>query len=89
MDIIKKVREGSPNVIDMMRRNEVSLVINTPINKQARKDGYMIRRAAVDFKIPYITTIQAAIAAAKAIKSMKAGEMITKSINEYHREILN
>lgn len=88
MDIIKKVREGSPNVIDMMRRNEVSLVINTPINKQARKDGYRIRRAAVDFKIPYITTIQAAIAAARAIESMKAGEIITKSINEYHREIL-
>jgi len=88
MDIIKKVRDGSPNVIDMMRRNEVSLVINTPINKQARKDGYRIRRAAVDFKIPYITTIQAAMAAAKAIESMKAGEIITKSINEYHREIL-
>jgi carbamoyl-phosphate synthase large subunit len=89
MDIIKKVREGSPNVIDMMRRNEVSLVINTPINKQARKDGYRIRRAAVDFNIPYITTIQAAIAAARAIEAMKAGEIITKSINEYHEEILN
>ena len=89
MDIIKKVREGSPNVIDMMRRNEVSLVINTPITKQSRKDGYMIRRAAVDFKIPYITTIQAAIAAARAIEAMKAGEIVTKSINEYHRKVLN
>lgn len=89
MDIIKKVSDGSPNVIDMMRRNEVSLIINTPVSKQSRNDSYQIRRAAVDFKIPYITTIQAAIAAAKAIHSMKTGEIITKSINEYHNEICN
>lgn len=87
MDIIKKLSDGSPNVIDLMRRNEISLIINTPFNKQSRNDGYQIRRAAVDFKIPYITTIQAAIAAAKAIKSMKTGKMVTKSINEYHYEI--
>ena len=87
MGIVKKVHDGSPNVIDMMRRDEVALVINTPTNKLSRKDGSRIRRAAVDFKVPYITTIQAAIAASHAITSMKSGESTVKSINEYHKEM--
>jgi carbamoyl-phosphate synthase large subunit len=88
MDIVKKVHEGSPNVIDMMRRDEVGLIINTPTSKESRRDGSRIRRAAVDFKVPYITTIQAALAAADAIETMKKGQELTiKSINEYHREM--
>jgi carbamoyl-phosphate synthase large subunit len=87
MGIVKKVHDGSPNVIDMMRRYEVALVINTPEDKLSREDGSRIRRAAVDFKVPYITTIQAAIAASNAIVSMKQGEGEVKSINEYHREM--
>jgi carbamoyl-phosphate synthase large subunit len=88
MDTVMKVHEGSPNVIDMMRRDEVDLIINTPTSKESRKDGSRIRRAAVDFKVPYITTIQAALAAADAIETMKKGKDLTiKSINEYHREM--
>jgi carbamoyl-phosphate synthase large subunit len=87
MGIVKKVHDGSPNVIDMMRRYEVALVINTPEDKLSREDGSRIRRAAVDFKVPYITTIQAAIAASNAIVSMKQGEGEVKSINEYHRDM--
>ncbi|MHC1576414.1 MAG: carbamoyl-phosphate synthase large subunit [Methanosarcinaceae archaeon] len=87
METIKKVHEGSPNAIDMMRRGEVALIINTPTSKQSREDGFQIRRAAVDFRVPYITTIQAAIASADAIVSMKKGELTTKSINEYHKDI--
>ncbi|TGC09500.1 carbamoyl-phosphate synthase large subunit [Methanolobus halotolerans] len=89
MGIVKKVHDGSPNVIDMMRRYEVALVINTPNDKLSREDSSRIRRAAVDFKVPYITTIQAAIAASNAIVSMKKGEGTVKSINEYHREIIS
>ncbi|WP_292471550.1 carbamoyl-phosphate synthase large subunit [Methanolobus sp.] len=88
MGIVKKVHDGSPNVIDMMRRYEVELVINTPNDKLSREDSSRIRRAAVDFKVPYITTIQAAVAASNAIVSMKQGEGEVKSINEYHREIV-
>ena len=88
METIKKVHDGSPNVIDMLRRNEVSLIINTPTSKQARKDGYQIRRAAVDFRVPYITTVQAAIAAAEAMDAMKNGDIIIKSVNDYNREVL-
>ena len=88
IEIVNKVHEGSPNVIDMMRRDDVALIINTPTSKQGRKDGFRIRRAAVDFKVPYITTIQAALAAADAIESMKTDQITIKSINEYHKEVL-
>jgi carbamoyl-phosphate synthase large subunit len=84
IDIIKKVSEGSPNVVDLIHNKKVDLIINTPTSKQAVKDGFQIRRAAVDFSVPYITTIQAALAAADAIEAMNKGEITIKSIGEYH-----
>ena len=85
--VIKKVHDGSPNVIELMRTNDVGLIINTPTGKMTRKDGRRIRRAAVDYSIPYITTIQAALAAADAIEAMSKGELTIKSIGEYHAEM--
>ena len=85
--VINKVHEGSPNVIDMMRTDEVGLIINTPTGKMTHKDGWRIRRAAVDYEIPYITTIQAAMAASDAIEAMNRGELTIKSIGEYHSEM--
>jgi len=84
IDVIKKVSEGSPNVVDLIHNNKVDLIINTPTSKQAVKDGFQIRRAAVDFNVPYITTIQAALAAADAIEAMNNGEITIKSLGEYH-----
>jgi len=84
---IKKVHDGSPNVIDLMRKDDVGLVINTPTSKISYKDGRSIRRAAVDYAVPYITTIQAAMAAADAIEAMGRGELVIKSIGEYHLEM--
>ncbi|MBP2029602.1 carbamoyl-phosphate synthase large subunit [Methanohalophilus levihalophilus] len=88
MEAVQKVHEGSPNVIDMLRRGDVALIINTPTSRQSRRDGYHIRRAAVDYQVPYITTIQAAKAAVEAISSMKSDKVTIKSINEYHEEVL-
>ncbi len=84
MEVINKVSEGTPNVVDLIHKKEVDLIINTPRSKQTVKDGYHIRRAAVDFSVPYITTIQAALAAADAIEAMKNGEITIKSLSEYH-----
>jgi carbamoyl-phosphate synthase large subunit len=81
--LISKVHEGSPNVIDLMRRGKVGLIINTPTSKMARKDGSRIRRAAVDFEVPYVTTIQAARASADAIGAMGGNKMSIRSLNEY------
>jgi carbamoyl-phosphate synthase large subunit len=87
MDIILKVHEGTPNVIDRVRKNEVNLIINTPTEKtKARRDGSKIRRAAVDYGIPYITTLQSAKLAGKAIVGAKENKATIKSIQEYIRD---
>jgi carbamoyl-phosphate synthase large subunit len=84
IEVINKVSEGSPNVVDLIHNKKVDLIINTPTSKQAVKDGFQIRRAAVDFSVPYITTIQSALAAADAIEAMNKGEITIKSLGEYH-----
>ena len=88
--IVKKVSEGRPNVVDLIINKEVDLIINTPTGgKKQYSDGYKIRRAAVDFKIPYITTITAAKAAVLAIKSIKKNNNISvKSLEEYYSKRL-
>jgi carbamoyl-phosphate synthase large subunit len=81
--LVRKVQEGSPNVIDMMRHGEIRLIINTPTDRQSRQDHYQIMRAAVDYSIPYITTIQAARAAALAIDAFKRKKMTLEPIGHY------
>lgn len=84
---VNKIFNGSPNVLDYMKRGEVKLIINTPTTKQSVKDGFQIRRSAVDYHVPYITTIQAAQAAADAIHKAKKNQITIKSLNEYHKEV--
>jgi carbamoyl-phosphate synthase large subunit len=84
---VNKIFNGSPNVLDYMKRGEVKLIINTPTTTQSVKDGYQIRRSAVDYHVPYITTIQAAQAAADAIRKAKKNQITIKSLNEYHKEV--
>jgi carbamoyl-phosphate synthase large subunit len=81
--LVRKVQEGSPNVLDMMRHGEIRLIINTPQDKKSREDHYQIMRAAVDFQIPYITTLQAARAAALAIDAVKREKVTLEPISHY------
>ena len=83
---IKKIPEGSPNVVDRIESGGVSLVINTPTGSGARADGYEIRRAAVARGIPCITTMSGASAALRAIVAMLRGEGGVRSLQELHRE---
>ena len=73
----------SPNVLDMMHHGEIRLIINTPQDGQSLQDHYQIMRAAVDFGIPYITTLQAARAAALAIDAIKREKMTLEPISHY------
>ncbi|MBA2637118.1 MAG: carbamoyl-phosphate synthase large subunit, partial [Solirubrobacterales bacterium] len=66
-EVLKKIGEGSPNVVDWIERGDVDLVINTPTGSGARTDGWEIRRAAVGRGIPCITTVSGGVAAARAI----------------------
>jgi carbamoyl-phosphate synthase large subunit len=84
---VKKVSEGSPNVLDLMMERSVDLIITTPTEgKVPYSDGFYIRRYAVDLSVPYITTITGATAAAHAIESIKSGEISIRSLDEYHKD---
>ncbi len=76
-----------PDALGLMRAGEIKLVINTPtVSSGARRDGYMMRRLAIDLGIPFITTIQGAKAAADAIEAVKRAELSVRSLQEYAKE---
>jgi len=81
--LVRKVQEGSPNVIDLLRRGEIRMIINTPTDKQSRQDHYQIMRVAVDYGVPYITTIQAARAAGLAIEAIKKEHITIEPLSHY------
>ncbi len=84
-NLVRKVQEGSPNVIDLLRQGEIRLIINTPSDKQSRQDHYQIMRAAVDYGVPYITTVQAARAAALAIEAIQKEQITIEPLSHYHQ----
>jgi carbamoyl-phosphate synthase large subunit len=81
---VLKEYEGRPNVIDHLKNNEIQMVINTSEGKISQEESYNIRRYAIVSGIPYFTTVQGAIAAESAIKSMSNGELDVKPIQEYY-----
>ena len=86
-ELINKMHEGRPNIIDAIKNNEIQLVINTPSGKLSKHDDSYIRKAAIKFKIPYITTLSAASAVAKGIRSFRKGHGRVKSVQSYHKDI--
>jgi carbamoyl-phosphate synthase large subunit len=79
----------SPDALGLMRRGQIQLVINTPTNSSgARRDGYMMRRLAVDLNIPFIPTIQAAVAAAQAIEELRQGDLEVRSLQSYGSAVI-
>ena len=76
---VKKVREGRPNIVDMIKNREIHLVINTTSSKRAVSESYSIRRTALTFDIPYTTTVAGAKATALAIKAMIEGKLDVKT----------
>ncbi|WNZ28489.1 MAG: carbamoyl-phosphate synthase large subunit [Candidatus Bathyarchaeota archaeon] len=81
---ILKEHEGRPNITDAIKNKEIQLVINTPSGKLSEHDDSYIRKAAIKYKVPYITTLTAAIAAAKGITAYCLGKSVVKSIQQYH-----
>jgi carbamoyl-phosphate synthase large subunit len=81
---INKVSIGRPHVIDAIKNNEIQLIVNTGSGDETRRDGYLIRRAALKFSIPYATTIAGAMAICKGITALKRNELTVKPIQEYH-----
>ena len=82
---INKVLEGRPHIVDAMANGEVQLVFNTTEGQSALSDSKSIRRAALMAKIPYYTTLPAAIAASEAIAAVKHGDLSVKPLQDYFK----
>jgi len=85
---VLKVHQGRPNIVDAIKNNEIQLIINTPIGKRSQYDDSYIRKAAIKYKIPYITTATAAAATAKGIAARQTNQYIVKSLQNYHADIV-
>ncbi len=79
---VKKIAEGSPNLIDYLKNGEVSLIVNTPSGKGARTDEGRIRAAAVQNGVPCITTMAAAMAALKAMHALRTEELGVEALQD-------
>jgi carbamoyl-phosphate synthase large subunit len=86
-DPIRKLGYGRPDIVDEIKNGNIQLVINTPSGKESKDDDSYIRKAAVNYKVPYLTTIAAALAAAKGIQARRDDDPRPKSLQEYHADI--
>ena len=86
-ELVLKIHEGRPNILDAIANGEIHLVINTPSGKESATDDSYIRKAAIKHKVPYITTTAAAIASAKGIAAYRKARGEVKSLQEYHKDI--
>ncbi len=86
-DSVHKLGHGRPDIIDEIKNGAVQLVINTPGGQSAKEDDSYIRKAAINYKIPYITTTAAALSAARGIAARRNGRYEVKSLQSYHEDI--
>lgn len=84
---ILKLQEGRPNIVDGIKNNEIQLVVNTPSGKLSKYDDSYIRKNAIKYKVPYITTLSAALAAVRGIAANRRGHGTVRSLQSYHEEI--
>ena len=85
---IKKIHEGRPNIVDAIKNKNIHLIINTPVGRDSKYDDSYIRIMAIQYKVPYITSIAAAQASIEGTEAVKKENILPKCLQEYHRERL-
>ncbi|MBA4391186.1 MAG: carbamoyl phosphate synthase large subunit [Syntrophus sp. (in: bacteria)] len=85
VQFVNKVSEGRPHIVDMIKNGEIHFIINTPSGVNPKADGLLIRSGAVQYKIPYTTTLSGAQAVVNAIEIMKKGDLKVKALQDYYR----
>jgi carbamoyl-phosphate synthase large subunit len=83
VELVLKLHEGRPHVIDAIKNKKIQLIINTPTGEEAQTDARLIRRTGLTYKIPIITTIAGAKATVAAIRSLQNTTLDVKIIQEY------
>jgi carbamoyl-phosphate synthase large subunit len=84
VELVLKVHEGRPNVADIIKNQQIGLIINTPSGEEAQADGRLIRRTALTYKIPIVTTIAGARATAAGIRALQSQPLDVRAIQDYH-----
>ena len=85
--LVSKLGFGRPDLVDAVKTGKIHLLINTPSGRKSSEDSSDIRKAVIRYKIPYITTTAAAVAAAKGIAARREGDSKVRSLQEYHANI--
>jgi carbamoyl-phosphate synthase large subunit len=85
VEVINKVAEGRPHIVDLIKNKEIVFVINTVSGAQAQKDSLSIRRSALQYGVPYTTTVSGARAVVTAIEQLRKKHINIRSIQEYHK----
>ena len=83
VELILKLHEGRPHVVDSIKNHQIQLIINTPTGEESQTDAQLIRRMALDYKLPIITTIAGAKATVAAIRSLQSEPLEVKALQEY------
>jgi len=84
IDLVFKLHEGRPHVLDAIKNGQIQLIINTPSSEEnAQSDGKSIRRSALMYKIPIVTTIAGAKATAAAIASIQTKPLSVRALQDY------
>ena len=83
VEVVLKLHEGRPHVIDWIKNKQIQFIINTPSGEDSHADGRRIRRTALDYKLPIITTIAGAKATVAAIRSLQTEPLEVKALQDY------
>jgi carbamoyl-phosphate synthase large subunit len=86
-EVINKLKEGRPNVVDLIKNKEISFIINTIESASAQADSFYIRQSALQYRVSYTTTMSGARAVANAVDRLKKTQLSVKSLQEYHAGI--
>ncbi|MDT4954803.1 MAG: carbamoyl-phosphate synthase large subunit [Acidobacteriota bacterium] len=90
VESVFKVNEGRPNIVDHIKRGEIAIIINTPLGRTSHFDEQAIRRAALQYNVPCVTTMTGAQAIVEAIGARQSGKEISVySLQELHSEMMN
>jgi len=85
VQVVNKVKEGRPHIVDLIKNKEANFIINTVSDAQAQRDSASIRQSALQYRVPYTTTVSGAKAVVNAIEMLRKKSISIKSIQEYHK----
>jgi len=85
--LIKKLHEGRPNIGDAIKNGEIQLIINTPLGRTSKVDDSYIRILAIQYKLPYVTSIAAAQASVEGMIAAKQEPLSAKALQDYHAQL--